>query len=124
MHGWKKKAQKIDFKRISQRNKRKCYRIPPLHKIQNNGWAITKCVKGKSIEVDNRYIVPCNPFLLLYFHAHINVETCASDHCIKYIHKSVYKDHDCANAQVTAEGDVLLYDAVSHFRNTRYEISC
>ena len=96
----------------------------PLYKRRNNGRTITKHVKGNKIETDNQYIVPYNPFLLLYFQAHINVEICASVHSIKYIHKYVYKGHDCANVQITAEGGLLHHDEVSAFLNTRYVSSC
>lgn len=96
----------------------------PLYRRRNNSRTITKQIRGNNIEVDNRYIVPYNPFLLLYFQAHINVEICASVHSIKYIHKYVYKGHDCANVQVTAEGSSLHHDEVTAFLNTRYVSPC
>ncbi|UYV75945.1 hypothetical protein LAZ67_13001882 [Cordylochernes scorpioides] len=36
-------------------------------------------------QVDNRWVVPYNPYLLVRFNAHINVEFCASVKSVKYI---------------------------------------
>ncbi|GFV33654.1 helitron_like_N domain-containing protein [Trichonephila clavipes] len=43
--------------------------------------------------IDNRWIVPYNPYLTKKYNAHIDVEICSS---IKYIFKYVYKGHNCA----------------------------
>jgi len=42
---------------------------------------------NREIEVDNRWIVPCNPVLSKMFQAHINVEWCHSVKSIKYVNK-------------------------------------
>ena len=85
---------KVNVKRNCQKN---------VHDYPLNIRTVIKHVQDNNIEIDNRYIVPYNPFLLLYFQAHINAEICTSVKSIKYIHKYVYKGHDCANVQVTAE---------------------
>ena len=41
-------------------------------------------------EVDNRWIVPFNPWLSRKFDAHINVEICSSVKSVKYLFKCVY----------------------------------
>ena len=64
--------------------------------------------------------MPYNPFLIRYFEAHINVEICASVKSVKYLHKYVYKGHDCCNAQVTSGNDTLNHDEVLSFINARY----
>jgi hypothetical protein len=44
-----------------------------------------------SVEVDNRWIVPYNPYISAKFHCHTNVESvatfCTIKYCFKYIHK-------------------------------------
>ena len=46
-------------------------------------------------EVDNRWVVPYNPWLSLKYDSHINLEYCASIVSVKYIFKYVYKGYDC-----------------------------
>jgi len=45
-------------------------------------------------EVDNRFVVPYNPYLLEKFDVHMNVEICSSITSVKYLYKYVYKGHD------------------------------
>jgi hypothetical protein len=47
-------------------------------------------------EMDNRWVVPYNPYLLHYFNCHINIEVCGSINVVKYIFKYKYKGHDRA----------------------------
>ena len=47
--------------------------------------------------IDDRWIVPYNPYLLLKYNCHINVEVCTSMKAVKYLFKYIYKGHDCAN---------------------------
>ncbi|XP_077977577.1 uncharacterized protein LOC144433142 [Glandiceps talaboti] len=44
--------------------------------------------------LDNRWIVPYNPYLSTKYQAHINVEVCSSVTAVKYLYKYVYKGHD------------------------------
>jgi len=46
---------------------------------------------NRNVNVDNRWVVPYNPWLLLKYDCHINVEVCSSIKNIKYLHKYVYK---------------------------------
>ncbi|KAL4141455.1 hypothetical protein QTP88_004092 [Uroleucon formosanum] len=50
----------------------------------------------KSIDLDNRWVVPHNPVLLRTFSAHINVEIISSTKSIKYVCKYVTKGSDHA----------------------------
>jgi nitrogen regulatory protein PII len=49
----------------------------------------TTFVRG--VEMDNRYVVPYNKYLLLKYNCHINVEVSTSQKAVKYIYKYIYK---------------------------------
>lgn len=71
--------------------------------------------------IDNTHVVPYNPYLLLKYNAHINVEVCTSLRAVKYIYKYIYKGFDCANMTITAaDNPTLRYDEISNFINARY----
>jgi hypothetical protein len=56
--------------------------------------------KVRGHELDNRWVVPYNPYLLRLFNCHINVETCGSIKAVKYLFKYIYKGHDRASVAV------------------------
>lgn len=85
--------------------------------------------------LDNRWIVPYNPYLLLKYEAHINVESCASIKSVKYLYKYLHKevDHACVsvrqvnNQQTNDNGannadqqNVLDYDEIESYLSGRY----
>ena len=81
----------------------------PIYRRRNDGREISIPRRGAdtsdSIALDNRWIVPYNPYLSWRYKAHINVEVCASIQSIKYIHKYIYKGSDRTTAQLGSEGD-------------------
>ena len=62
---------------------------------------MTRKVNGREVQLDNRWVVPYNPYLSRKYSAHINVEICASVKAIKYIHKYVYKGTDQATVHIS-----------------------
>lgn len=50
--------------------------------------------KPYTVTVDNSWVVPYNPVLLLLTEAHLNVEATASIEAVKYLYKYVYKGSD------------------------------
>ncbi|XP_020186773.3 uncharacterized protein [Aegilops tauschii subsp. strangulata] len=50
--------------------------------------------------LDNRWVVPYNPYLLRMFNCHINVEVCSSIKAGKYLYKYIYKGHDKASFSI------------------------
>ena len=62
----------------------------PVYRRRDNGRTIKK---GKFI-IDNRWVVPYNPYLCQKYDCHINVEICSSIRSVKYLYKYVYKGHD------------------------------
>ncbi|UYV82683.1 hypothetical protein LAZ67_22000535 [Cordylochernes scorpioides] len=74
-------------------------------------------------EVDNRWVVPYNPYLLVRFNAHINVEVCASVKSVKYLFKYVYKGHDRAEVEVSVgelDMESRAHDEIKNFLDARY----
>ncbi|XP_073362434.1 uncharacterized protein [Aegilops tauschii subsp. strangulata] len=64
-------------------------------------------VRGKML--DNRWVVPYNPYLLRMFNCHINVEVCSSIKAVKYLYKYIYKGHDKASFSIDhpdADGNI------------------
>ena len=59
----------------------------PHYRRRNDGKSITK----NSISLDNRWVVPYNPYLSKKCNAHTNVEICTSIKSCKYLYKYVYK---------------------------------
>ena len=60
------------------------------------------------VPLDNRHIVPNNPYLSKKYNAHINVEICSTINSCKYLYKYVYKGPDMASVQVVDnQGDAL-----------------
>lgn len=90
----------------------------PIYRRREDERVLT--VRG--FELDNRWIVPYNPFLSRKYNAHINVEVCSSVQSVKYIFKYIYKGHDAAVIQVTEGTNVGTYDwdEIQAFLDTRY----
>ena len=58
------------------------------------------------VPLDNRYIVPYNPYLSKKYSAHINIEICSTINSCKYLYRYVYKGPDMASVQVVQkQGD-------------------
>ncbi|XP_035233478.1 uncharacterized protein LOC118205293 [Stegodyphus dumicola] len=89
----------------------------PLYRRRDDGNFIV--IKGHAI--DNRWVVPYNPYLTKKYNAHINVEVCSSIKSVKYLFKYVYKGHDAAKVVLEESGDrTLMWDEIKCFLNARY----
>jgi hypothetical protein len=86
-------------------------------KYQRRRNSSTLKVRGKA--VDNRWVVPYNPFLSCKYNCHINVEVCASVKSVKYLFKYVYKGHDCASIQIQ-ETDTHEHNEINMYMDSRY----
>ena len=53
-------------------------------------------------------MVPYNPFLLLKYNAHINIELCSTVKSVKYLYKYIYKGYDCADMQINVKEPVNI----------------
>jgi hypothetical protein len=71
--------------------------------------------------LDNRWVVPYNPVLLMRYNCHINVKACCSIKSIKYIYKYIYKGHDNTSFSIelgTTDGPIEINE-VKHYRKAR-----
>ena len=95
-------------------------RTDPKH----GGHQFEKKVKGQTKTLDNQWIVPYNPYLLLKFEAHINVEIVISINGVKYVYKYTTKGPDRITVQVSnGVQETAEVDEVQQFIDCRY-ISC
>ncbi|XP_058779305.1 uncharacterized protein LOC131653232 [Vicia villosa] len=72
----------------------------PVYRRRGTGNTVTI----KNVVLDNRFVVPHNPYLLKKFQAHINMEWCNQGTSVKYLFKYVNKGYDRITAAVV-EGD-------------------
>ncbi|XP_031108708.1 uncharacterized protein LOC116013199 [Ipomoea triloba] len=96
----------------------------PLYRRRDDG----RTVKKNGIELDNRYIVSHNRYLLLRFKAHCNVEWCNPSRSIKYLFKYVNKGNDRVTAEFykTTVDDIgkELVDEINMHYDCRYISAC
>ncbi|CAJ0586072.1 unnamed protein product, partial [Mesorhabditis spiculigera] len=69
-----------------------CMDSYPKYRRRNDG----RTVMNGGVQLDNRHVVPYNPYLLQRFDAHINLEICAWFNVVKYLFKYCYKGTDRA----------------------------
>ncbi|RCV06215.1 hypothetical protein SETIT_1G145500v2 [Setaria italica] len=87
----------------------------PLYRRRNDGRNETV----QNCKLDNRWVVPYNPYLLRFFNCHINVEVCSSIKAVKYLFKYIYKGHDRASVSVTGADDEGEIDEIRQLQNAR-----
>jgi hypothetical protein len=74
--------------------------------LDKNGYPLYCCrdndlkVLVKGVELDNRWVVPYNPYLCKKFNVHINIEASISIYGVKYMFKYIYKGHDRATVVI------------------------
>ncbi|XP_065907872.1 uncharacterized protein [Dysidea avara] len=85
----------------------------PKYQRRDNG----RSLNVMNVTVDNRWVVPYNPWLLLKYGAHINLEACMSIKSVKYLYKYVYKGHDCIQLEFEEK---FNHDEIHTFVDARY----
>ena len=87
----------------------------PLYRRRNN--PDHHRIPNAPINHNNQWVVPYNPWLLLKYKSHINVELCAGLASIKYIFKYICKGVDMASVRVTntnADGEAQYDEIEAH----------
>ncbi|KAG7960213.1 hypothetical protein I3843_10G112200 [Carya illinoinensis] len=88
----------------------------PIYKRSDNG--ITVKLRGHNL--DNRWVVPYNPYLLATFDCHINVEICSTIKAVKYLYKYIYKGHDRVAFNLVSEQTNQQIDEIQQFQLARW----
>ena len=93
----------------------------PVYRRRNNGHTVQK----NGIELDNQFVVPYNPHLLLKHRAHLNVEWCNQSTSIKYLFKYINKGSDwittaIVNVQNQDGTQTKVHDEIKHYLDGRY----
>nr|XP_027082380.1 uncharacterized protein LOC113704703 [Coffea arabica] len=77
-------------------------------------------IKVRRFTLDNRWVVPYNPYLLALFDCHINVEICSTIKLVKYLYKYVFKGHDLVSFKVVTDAGPPDIDEITEFQKGRY----
>ncbi|HEV7738464.1 MAG TPA: helitron helicase-like domain-containing protein, partial [Chlamydiales bacterium] len=85
----------------------------PAYQRRNNGRVFTKQIAGRPFDFDNRWVVPHNPWCLLTWECHINVEITVNIHSVKYINKYVFKGGDRTTMEIQV-------NEITQYLNARY----
>ncbi|GJX88203.1 hypothetical protein Tco_0340217 [Tanacetum coccineum] len=89
-------------------------------------------IKGK-LTYNNKHVVPHNRYLLLKYHAHINVEWCNRSKAIKYLFKYLKKGPDRETIAIPknvkagdngASDQIMVVDEIKNYLNCRFLSPC
>ncbi|CAM9911239.1 unnamed protein product [Ectocarpus sp. 13 AM-2016] len=88
-------------------------------RLDNGDKATIKCKNGENetvdAEIDNRDIVPYNPYLLMKYNCHICFDLVTAKAVIAYLYKYAYKKEDSVRARVTYKDN-----EIEAYRSVRY----
>ncbi|XP_042968040.1 uncharacterized protein LOC122301037 [Carya illinoinensis] len=85
-------------------------------KRSNNG----RTARIRDHDLDNRWVVPYNPYLVAMFGCHINVEICCTIKAVKYLYKYIYKGHDHVAFNLVPEESIHQIDEIERFQSARW----
>ncbi|KAK8940603.1 hypothetical protein KSP39_PZI010696 [Platanthera zijinensis] len=88
----------------------------PIYRRRNNYHSFI-LHRAQNFANDNRWVVPYNPWLLLKYDCHINVEICSSIKSIKYLYKYIHNGPDSVAFQVQPSSD---HNEVAQYVNGRW----
>ncbi|XP_073022293.1 uncharacterized protein [Primulina eburnea] len=96
----------------------------PSYRRKDNGRTVIK----NGVNLDNRFVVPHNRYLLIWYGAHMNVEWCNQSRAIKYLFKYINKGHDHVTASFYKSSDDdsvgKNVDEVNMYYDCRYISPC
>ncbi|XP_057247377.1 uncharacterized protein LOC125492930 [Beta vulgaris subsp. vulgaris] len=88
----------------------------PIYRRRDDG----RQARIRGVLLDNRWVIPYNPFLLAKYDRHINVEICSTIKAVKYLYKYIYKGHDRVLFAVTNATNTNRADEISAYQSARW----
>lgn len=88
----------------------------PIYRRRGDRMSVPLDRRG-TVMVDNSWVIPYNPWLLLKYDCHINVEICCSIKSVKYLYKYVYKGPDRVALEVQPDP---IRDEIRQFVDARW----
>ncbi|XP_074315213.1 uncharacterized protein LOC141651397 [Silene latifolia] len=83
-------------------------------------WDTGETVSLRKAKLDNRSVVPYNPYLLAMFDCHLNVEVCSTIKAVKYLYKYMYKGYDRILFNVADGTASMLVDEIERYQSSRW----
>ncbi|XP_021848178.2 uncharacterized protein [Spinacia oleracea] len=97
-----------DFPKEFSNDKKQANDSYPLYRRPQNRPALT-LRENSRIHVDNRWVVPYNPFFLMKYDFHINIEICSGIKCVNYICNYIHKGSDKVSMEVHNGDEIAQY---------------
>ncbi|XP_027171551.1 uncharacterized protein LOC113771129 [Coffea eugenioides] len=88
----------------------------PYYRRRDDGSKITV----RRFELDNRWIIPYNPYLLALLDCHMNVEICSTLELVKYLYKYIFKGHDLISFKIISDDSRADVDEIREFQQGRW----
>ncbi|XP_021773625.1 uncharacterized protein LOC110737596 [Chenopodium quinoa] len=88
----------------------------PIYRCRNDG----KKYLVHRVQLDNRWVIPYNPYLLAKYDCHINVEVCSTIKAVKYLYKYIYKGRDLVVFALSNPDNISIGDEISSFQIARW----
>ncbi|KAH1254932.1 ATP-dependent DNA helicase PIF1 [Glycine max] len=114
----------------------KCFRFfpkkfQPATIVDQDGFPVYRrrdtrqTVQKQSVYLDNQFVVPYSPHLLLKYRTHLNVEWCNQSTSIKYLFKYINKGSDRITAAIVNDQNQdgthnQVHDEIKHYLDCRY----
>ncbi|KAL6603039.1 hypothetical protein ACP70R_043400 [Stipagrostis hirtigluma subsp. patula] len=88
----------------------------PIYRRRNDRRQVR--IRGELL--DNKWVVPYNPYLLMRYNCHINLEVCSSIKAVKYLFKYIYKGHDRASFVLESTREDEVINEIQDYRDARF----
>ena len=88
----------------------------PIYRQGDN----SNCIEIRGATLDNRRIVPHNPYSLTKFDCHTNVEICSTIVAVKYLYTYVYKGYDRIAFHTISQQSTNGINEIDQFQSARW----